>query len=281
MDFDADRAIEFILSGEFEQEKANQQQSNTSTLRKSLNSMKQYYTRSKSPHKNRKASPSNATAEVINVSDDDYEDAQLRLAVEMSLQESAASSPRRTPNHLESRPAGKSPYFGPARGTDYDEASWGMVLPSSSGQETGLVDSQGNSWLSRSSEIEDVAAAEREKIESQPTVLDTRVTNPGWGIDAVSSTAGLMTILHKVPKAREAFLLASPRDPGTEDGPGEGWWKGSQSPANGAVGEDIDATGEAVLREAARIMAFLDDTERAYGRYVCLCMILTIDSPST
>jgi len=67
------------------------------------------------------------------------------------------------------------------------------------------------------------------------------------------------------------LLLAAPRDPGQDNEPGEKWWKGYQPlsiPASPE--EDVDVTGENILRESARIIAFLDDTERAYGRFFLL-----------
>src|SRR5271167_572787 len=91
MDYDLSRAVEYILSGEMATDKANQQSSNTSSGKKGvLNTVKQYYTRSKSPLKGRKSSP--APPEIINVSEDDYEDQQMRLALQMSLQDSGASA---------------------------------------------------------------------------------------------------------------------------------------------------------------------------------------------
>jgi hypothetical protein len=272
MDFDVPRAIDYILSGELESEKANQQSSNTSFAPKGvLNSIKSYYTRSKSPLKPRKSSP--APAEVINVSEDD-EDEQFRLAMEMSLHDSNVPSRGRSPNLPSSTPRSREqtpPYFGPARETDYHEGSWGMVVSSASGQEMGIVDNQGKSWPISAPNYEpedlNIAPEERKRVEGRSVVLDTRGTSGAWVMDAVSLLAGLMTILHQIPVARKAFLLAAPQNPGSEDEPGDKWWKGNQPVKIPAASDDgVDVTGEIVLREAARIMAFLDDTERAYGR---------------
>ena len=273
MDYDLSRAVEYILNGEMATDKANQQSSNTSGKKGVLNTVKQYYTRSKSPLKGRKPSP--APPEIINVSEDDYEDDQMRLALQMSLQDSGVSTGGRSPNTSSSRPTSidQNPNFGPAREVDYQESSWGMVVSSLSGQETGVVDNQGKSWPvhAPSYEPEDlkVNPEERKRVEGQPVVLDTRSTSGAWGTDAFTMLAGLMTILHNIPKAREAFLLGAPRDPGSEDEPGDKWWRGSQPLSNLAGSdEEADVTGEKVLREAARIMSFLDDSERAYGRLV-------------
>jgi hypothetical protein len=272
MDFDVIRAIDYIITGQFESDKLNPQTSNTSSslTKGMLNSVRQIYTRSKSPLKNRKSSPSSAPAEVINVSEDDLEDADLRLAVEMSLQDSGASSHSRNsaPPLPPNKPHSNSPYFGPARASDYHEGSWGMVVSGSSGQETGIVDNQGNTWSTTTIyDLENVKPEERKREKGQPVILDTRGSSGAWTLDSVTALAGLMTILHNIPKVREALLLASPRDPGQEDEPGEKWWKGNQPLSNPTSSEEeTDITGETVLRETARIMAFLDETERSYGR---------------
>src|SRR5947207_14594672 len=91
MDFDVSRAVDYIITGKFETDKLNSQTSNTSSTLSAkgmFNSVRQIYTRSKSPLKNRKPSLSTAPTEVVNVSEDDIEDEQLRLAVAMSLQDS-------------------------------------------------------------------------------------------------------------------------------------------------------------------------------------------------
>lgn len=277
MNEDVSRAVDYILTGGLAADKANQTATTTSFAPKNmLNTVKQIYTRSKSPMKNRKSSPA---AQVVNVSEDDYEDEDMRLAMEMSLQDSGVSSSRgRSPNLAPSNggvpiSVEESPYFGPAREIDYHESSWGMTVSGSSGQETGVIDNQGKSWVihtpNYNSEPDDLKLdpEERKRGGGQPAVLDTRGMSGGWITDSVTLLAGLMTILHNIPKAREMFLLAAPRDPGTEDEPGEKWWRGSQPLTNAAVSdEEVDITGEIVLREAARIMSFLDDTIRSYGR---------------
>ena len=283
MDFDVTRAVDYIITGQFESDKLNPQSSSTSSslsAKGMLNSVRQIFPRSKSPLKNRKSSNSSAPTEVINVNEDDLEDAQLRLAVEMSLHDSGSSSRRQSPAPPlpPNKPGSNSPYFGPARASDYHEGSWGMVVSGSSGQETGIVDSQGNTWTTTTVyELDNVEPVERKRVEGQPVVLDTRGTSGAWNLDAVTALAGLMTILHNIPKVREALLLASPRDPGQEDEPGEKWWKGNQPMFNPASSEEeLDITGETVLRETARIIAFLDDTERSYGRFFPISISLTI-----
>jgi hypothetical protein len=276
MDNDIERAVDYILSGRFAQEKANQQSSNSSLsagAKAALNSVNQYLSRSRSQHKNRKPSPSATATEIINVSEDDDEEEQIRRAMEMSLQDSAASSRGRSPGPPNRPHSAENPYFGPARSSDYPETSWGMVVSGTSGQETGVVDNEGTTWSSTvQNDAEDInlAPEERRREEGQSVVLDTRGVSGAWVVDAVTMLASLMTILHKVPKAREAFLLAAPRDPGIDSEPNEKWWKGGQSMTTSTASDENDVTGESVLREAARIMAFLDDTERSFGRFTLI-----------
>jgi hypothetical protein len=208
----------------------------------------------------------------MHVSED--EDAQLRLAVEMSLQ-SASSSRERSPQPQTSQTVEKSPYFGPARRTEYSESSWGMVLSDSSPQETGVVQDQTALW-STSTEGTRISPLERKRVEGSPVVLEASNSHGAWFNEANFTLAGLMTIFHKIPIAREAFILAAPKDPGHQEAPGDTWWQGGH-PTSTLESNEIDVTGECILRECARTMAFLDDTERAYGKYMSSTSMLITD----
>jgi hypothetical protein len=265
MDFDVSRAIEYIMFGEFEAEKARK-----SGAKGMLNSLK-HITRSKSPLKQRKSSP---VPEVINVSEYEDEDEQLRRALQMSIQESDGSRGRSpaSGNGVPSRD--RSPYFGPARASNYENGDWEMVKVDNSGQESGVIGVDASMWSTDANNGQEPQdpPADRKRTEELPVVLDTRVDRGTWVSEEsslVSSLSGLMTILHKIPKAREAILLASPRDAGNEAQPGDGWWYGAQplQPESTPSDDTTDSTGEHLLREAARAMAFLDSTERAYGQY--------------
>jgi len=206
------------------------------------------------------------------VSEDDTYDEELRLAMQMSLVESGVVSGGRSPTPSVPVSTKPSPYFGPARETsDYREGQWGMVLSEKS-QEMGVVGTDNKDrWSTGGNydlgEEEWAVAHERKRTEGVPVVVDTRTSGNGWGNEGVSRLAGLLTIFHKIPKTRDALLLSSPREPGAVEFPGEGWWKGTHTLPAPMDEEESDTTGEAVLREAARIMAFLDDTDRAYGRH--------------
>jgi Ubiquitin interaction motif len=261
--------VEYILSGEFERDKLNPA-GNSSRARGLVQSVGQIFTRSKSPNKQRKPSPSTETLDMMNVSDD--EDTQLRLALEMSMQ-THSSSRERSPQPPSMAPSDeKSPYFGPARRSDYHEPSWGMVLAGSSQQETGVVKDQTVLWSSSERARTDgtrVSPRDRKRAAGMSTVLEGCSTG-GWVDVAYYTIAGLMTILHKIPKAREAFLLAVPKEPDSQDTPGDTWWLGSHPLTNPETSNEIDVTGEILLRECGRTMAFLDDSERAYGRFTLL-----------
>jgi hypothetical protein len=260
MDFEVERAVDYILSGGLERDRRSQKKD--SGPRGMLNTIK-HYTRSKSPFK-QKPSPSNYP-EVTDISDD--EDREMQLAMQMSLQQNVPSrGPSPNPLNSSTSISGEqtTPQFRPATGTDYPEGSWGMVLSEQSQQETGTVDEQGNMWVSSSPEEEPPSKPAHKRIrqEEQPVVLQP------WGANDIALLSALLTILHKIPRVREALLLASPRD-GGDNAPGETWWNGGSSVKSlnsGDLEEGVDSTGLAVLRETAKIMAFLDDTERAYGR---------------
>jgi len=259
---DVSRAIEYILSDELEQSKQN-------TSKWVLSSFK-HFTRSKSQRKKgSERSPSrNSSTGAI----DDDEEEQLRLAVEMSLQPQSSDvifpedAPKAPPPSV-SPPRSNSPYFGPARATEYNESQWGMVLSDQSvqEQETGLVDAQGNTYSStpriEQEKVED--PAQRIRREQLPTVLDPRRTTQTLGSDHISWLASLLTILHKIPKVREAFILGSPRE-GADQTPEDKWWNGAR--IMDSETDDEDSTGLGILRETGRTMAFLDHTERAYGK---------------
>ena len=267
MDFDVSRAIEYIMTGQLEAEKAR----NPGT-KGMLNSLKQI-TRSKSTLKQRKSSP---VPEVINVTEYEDEDEQLRRALQMSIQENESSRGRSPVPGTDVESADRSPYFGPARASNYENGNWEMVkVDNSGGQESGVVGNDVTIWSTDGNDGQDPQESphERKRAENVPVVLDTRVAKGTWISEEsflLSSLSGLMTILHKIPKAREALLLASPRASGDEVQPADGWWCGNQPPLPESTTNDdtTDTTGENLLREAARAMAFLDSSDRAYGQYI-------------
>lgn len=266
MDFDVSRAIDYIMSGELEADKAQKQ-----GAKGVFNSLKSI-TRSKSPLKQRKSSP---VPELINVSEYEDDEAELRKALEMSMQDSEGSRGRRSAPAYTTPSRDRSPYFGPARSSNYENGSWELVKAGTVGQESGIIGNDGTQWSTNANDGAEPhePPADRKRTEGVPIVLDTRVAKGtgSWVSNEAfltSTLSGLLTILHKIPKAREAFLLASPRDPGSDAPPGDGWWHGGQpSPVENTTDDSTaDIAGQNLLREAARTMAFLDSTERAYGQ---------------
>lgn len=255
------------MSGDLEADRAR-----NSGAKGMLNSLK-HIGRSKSPFSHRKSSP---VPEVINVSEYEDDDEQLRRALAMSVQDSGGSRGRSPAPGNVSQSRERSPYFGPARASNYENGSWEMVKVENSGQETGVIENDTSMWSTAGTDGQQDPQAppkERRRSEDIPVVLNTRVAKGTWISEEsslISSLSGLMTILHKIPKAREAILLASPRDPGNEIQPGDGWWYGNQplQPENTTNDDDTDPRGVSLLREASRAMAFLDGTERSYGQYV-------------
>lgn len=254
------------MTGQLEAEKAR----NPGT-KGMLNSLKNI-TRSKSPLKQRKPSP---VPELINVSEYEDEDEQLRRALQMSIQESESGRGRSPAPGTDVESRDRGPYFGPARASNYENGNWDMVKVDNSGQESGVVGNDVTKWSTDGNDGQDPQEPPhaRKRAENVPAVLDTRVAKGTWISEEsflLSSLSGLMTILHKIPKAREALLLASPRASGDEVQPADGWWCGNQPPVPESTTTDdtTDTTGEKLLREAARAMAFLDNSDRAYGQYI-------------
>src|SRR5579859_1343519 len=170
MDFDVGRAIEYIMSGELEADKAR-----NSGAKGMLNSLK-HITRSKSPFSHRKSSP---VPEVINVSEYEDEDEQLQRALAMSVQESGGSRGRSPAPGNGSQSRDRSPYFGPARASNYENGSWEMIKVDNSAQETGIVGNDTSMWSTAGTDGQQdpqEPPEERKRSDDIPVVLDTRVT---------------------------------------------------------------------------------------------------------
>lgn len=124
--------------------------------------------------------------------------------------------------------------FGPATKSAYDPAQWGMVL---------------------SSQTVGVPPSLRKRDQGQPGfVAQTKDYNNTHRL------GGLLTILHAIPLARNAILKCGP------DGPNYGtnprWWDGESIDPDRSWD---DERAEDIPKEAHRLMAFLDDSERSYA----------------
>ncbi|KAG9198216.1 hypothetical protein G6514_010373 [Epicoccum nigrum] len=144
-------------------------------------------------------------------------------------------------NGQESGVTGNSkPVFGPATQKHYDTANWAMV-PVTTASEF----------------IADPIPSQRQREEGQPAFLKP---SPRFNY-----FPAMLTILHSIPQYRNALL-----SPAVSQGNywvGDEWWKGN--PAGQAritdttVGWD-EARGLDIIHETQRLMAFLDNTDRAY-----------------
>ncbi|CAK7200986.1 hypothetical protein SEUCBS139899_003686 [Sporothrix eucalyptigena] len=199
--------------------------------------------------------------------------AQEDKDLERALAESAAMSGLHTPqetgitNDSYNVPMGPElptnlPLFGPASRDAYDPDQWAMVRRTPEPQEPG--------------------PSGRQRVEGAPAFLRSRRTGP----DAPTIGA-LLTILHAIPAARNALLTAGEQP--ASYGQNSEWWKGGklepvgmQAPdqtmklntvinigsddgnAYEQLSTDSDKARE-LTDEIHRLMAFLDNTNRAYG----------------
>jgi hypothetical protein len=136
------------------------------------------------------------------------------------------------------------PYFGPARSGNYDSAQWAMVIPSTSSAEVLL----------------DPAAPQRERDDkTQPVLIKPMVPN--------DPLPALITILYNIPLANEALLF---RESVLDNyGSDPKWWGGTGIELPRIVhvdGEETqDNSGRDVISETQRLVAFMQDSDRAYG----------------
>ncbi|KAL8777008.1 MAG: hypothetical protein Q9194_002810 [Teloschistes cf. exilis] len=165
---------------------------------------------------------------------EEQEDADLQKAIELSNnpmlpgQESGVTAPDK-------------PYFGPVRSEYHDTKNWIMTTSKPTAKEI-LLNPEPNF---------------RRRLAGAPAFL-----RPS---PARHQLPGLIKILHAVPAAREALLcreyLQTKYDHHNE------WWDGVPIQSAQIVhSEEVrDTPSQDVIYECQRLMAFLDDTERAYG----------------
>lgn len=150
---------------------------------------------------------------------------------------------------------GLDPHFGPATRDHYDSKDWTVTIPGTSVQEI----------------LQNPDAIDRKRAPNAPAFL--RPSPVGHRLPA------LITILHAIPMAREALLNKTQILP--DYGINAEWWDGA--PASIGIPTVLQPTQEhhssrtdELLSEFQRLIAFLDETERAYGssdtleRLLCL-----------
>lgn len=136
---------------------------------------------------------------------------------------------------------GASAAFGPATKDYYETSQWAMV-PTTTAY------------------IPDPAPTERmrQREDGKPPVLKP---SPNFNYLPLA-----ISILHSIPLFRNALL--SPGVSQQDYWVGPGWWKGNPTPAARVVDVNTgiaEAHGLELLYEAQRLMAFLDNTDRAYA----------------
>lgn len=148
--------------------------------------------------------------------------------------------------------------FGPANREHYDPQNWALTLPFAASREVCV----------------DPDPEERRRVHGEPAFL-----RPSEDADYLS---GLVTILHSIPLARETLLHRS--RVASDYGYDSQWWNGHSinlpNPALPPADPETSQPGvkDDILLETQRLMAFLDETERAFGSSDSLASIRTVGS---
>ena len=132
--------------------------------------------------------------------------------------------------------------FGPATRDHYDSDNWALTYPASQTQEILL----------------NPEPIDRKRQPNTPAFFKTPSKS--------HRLSALMKILHAIPMAREALLNRTQtlQDYGYE----KDWWDGTPVKVLRIVNMDADGRkigDDDVIYETQRLMAFLDETDRAYG----------------
>jgi hypothetical protein len=139
---------------------------------------------------------------------------------------------------------GTGQQFGPARGEYHDTNQWAMTVSKATTREI----------------VNDPPPTDRQRKPGEPAFLRPS-QRPGS-----ENLAALLTIYHSIPLAREALLL--PNYQQFNYGYERQWWTGHHIEAPKIVSLDEHGAHhnrDDVLIETQRLMAFLDDTNRAYA----------------
>ncbi|MCJ1313804.1 hypothetical protein MMC25_007484 [Agyrium rufum] len=185
---------------------------------------------------NRGATPVGGQSNQLSVAE--QEDADMKQAMAMSMSQTL-------PTEQETGVTDSSgAHFAPATKSHYDPSTWGMTV-------TGA----------RTTEIFQNPDPEYRRREAgRPAFIKPAISR--------DYLPALITILHAIPLTREALLLRESIAP--DYGENQDWWDGMAIDMPITIRLDEDSPTQEikdfeVVREAQRLMAFLDDTERAYG----------------
>lgn len=172
-----------------------------------------------------------------NINYDEPEDDELNRAMAMSMSESQTIPGQETGTLGYSKQT-----FGPATRENYEDGAWTMVYPAAQTQEI-LLNPEPN---------------DRKRQPNHPAFFKTPSVD--------HRLSALIKILHAIPMAREALLNRNLtlQDYGHE----KEWWDGTPVKVLRIVNLDADGrkiNDDDVIYEVQRLMAFLDNTDRAYG----------------
>ncbi len=160
------------------------------------------------------------------------EDEQMKQAMALSLEN--------PPDHAVGFSEPET--FGPANRGYYDTAKWAMTVVGPQAEEIHL----------------NPEPVDRKRPEGSPAFF--KPSPAGHRLPA------LLKILHSIPMAREALLNRSYMLP--DFGHDKEWWDGTAIRQLRVVNLDLDGkqvNEDDIIYETQRLMAFLDDTKRAYG----------------
>ena len=148
----------------------------------------------------------------------------------------------------------QSKNFGPATRSHYEPQEWALTLPGAQTQEI-LLNPEPN---------------DRRRPRNAPAFLKPSPTG--------HRLPSLITIIHAIPMAREALLNRGYTLP--EYGMNKEWWDGNEIKVLRIVNVDSDrrkTNGDDIIYECQRLMAFLDETDRAYGNADVLARLGGLD----
>lgn len=160
------------------------------------------------------------------------EDEQMKQAMALSLE-------NRPDHHVG---FSESEAFGPANRPHYETAKWAMTVAGPQAEEIHL----------------NPEPVDRKRPEGSPAFF--KPSADGHRLPA------LLKILHAIPMAREALLNRSYMLP--DYGHDKEWWDGTAIRHLRIVNLDLEGNQvnkDDIIYETQRLMAFLDDTRRAYG----------------
>jgi hypothetical protein len=159
-----------------------------------------------------------------------------------NIQRAITESMRSTLPAQENGVTGAGTHFGPAKREYYDPSNWALTTFSSSRE---IIDHP--------------PPTKRRRLDDEPSFLR--------GSKETDYLAPLLTIYHSIPLAREALLMRNLKV--HTYGHDASWWSGTTDENTKALSTDndlqIDRDECNLLAEVQCLMAFLDNTNRAYG----------------